>query len=131
MKVVCATRLVATALIAVLSTPACAGVFYSGNDIVAHCLSNKAMVSGFVAGAFDKSERDIYAYLRYAIDMVDIEKPVDNAKNESFFANRFLIRGYCAPKGITLGQVRDIFCQFLIAILRSVSCLQVIFSIKP
>jgi Rap1a immunity proteins len=120
MKLVFATRLVVATLILGVSMQAnAAGFFYSGNDIVRHCSDNRAMISGFAAGAFDKANADMDAYLRYAIDMVDDPQKTgeqqQKTKDESYFANRSVIRGYCAPNGITLGQVSDIFCQFLIA----------------
>ena len=80
-------RIIVVLTLVVFSTPASA-IFYSGNQMVAHCSSNRSLVVGYVAGAFDKSQRARDAYLRYGIDMVamaDLKKPEDPEQRESFF----------------------------------------------
>jgi len=97
-----------------LTSPAHAG-FSSGNDVYQFCSTRRAAVEGFVAGAFDSTEIDNDAINDYLIASFKII-PDPDLSAKTFIAlekSHDQVKHYCEPRGITLIQTTDIFCQFL------------------
>jgi hypothetical protein len=87
--------------------------FYSGNEVFAYCSSNRSFLTGFVAGVFDKAELDSASFFNYVLMAPAPAKSGPEFDSENFVKYSNEINQYCAPKGATLAQVTDIYCQYL------------------
>lgn len=100
--------------LSVSALPVQAG-FFTGNDIFQHCGANRAFLNGFAAGSFDKTEVAQSALFSLWLDALpqsrsdEGKKEWDKSSDKAFST----IQKYCTPKGVNLGQVADIFCQYL------------------
>jgi hypothetical protein len=95
-----------------LGPPAKAG-FFDGNKLFEDCKSSKIFVLGYVSGAFDGAEIGQQAVFSiYMRALAEIKTPID-ALNKSYEANLEAVGAYCAPKGVILMQMTDLFCQYL------------------
>lgn len=90
-----------------------AGTFFSGNDLFQYCASNRSFISGFVAGAFDKTEIDYNAFLGLFFDMLDPDPSKVKTGEKSLTIWSPVIKGYCSPAQINVQQVSDIFCHYM------------------
>jgi hypothetical protein len=91
--------------------------FFSGNDLYQYCSTRRATIEGFVAGVFDASENDNQALNDYLLENFVIITNLDQSATNTIALGKAQnrIKSYCEPKGITLGQVSDVYCQFLAA----------------
>jgi hypothetical protein len=53
-------------------------------------------------------------FLTYMTALGELKAPSDTL-NKSYAENSALVGTYCAPKGVILDQVTDVFCQYLSA----------------
>lgn len=103
----------------ILAGTAKAQQFYSGNDLFSQCRTNKEFVIGYVAGAFDSREGPQLAMFSLYIDFLTTAgiNTSDEVKMKPFMKklneNTALLGNVCVPKGVKLGQMTDVFCQFL------------------
>ena len=97
-------------------SPASAG-FFDGNKLHTDCRSSRLFVLGFVAGVYDENETGQGAlfslWLQSAADSKEMKS--SDKFEKAYTDNAALVGNYCAPKGIILDQVTDIFCQYLTA----------------
>lgn len=106
-------KYILAALILCVCSPSFA-FFYNGNEMNGFCTTNKTYVLGYAAAAFDKAEQDQGAMFMYMIDNVDENGRFKTTEAEKSFATQSKnIGNYCAPKGVILGQVADVYCQYL------------------
>lgn len=105
--------LITAALLASAMHP-CAAGFYTGNEIHESCMKSRLFVMGYTAGAFDALEKGQAA--ASAVFLSGLDEKL-NPPNQGFFdryvKNTAVLGSYCAPKGIVLSQVTDIFCNYL------------------
>jgi Rap1a immunity proteins len=92
-----------------------ATVYYSGNDIYPLCSTSKVFISGYVTGAFDRASLDQSTLITYSMEVYDVSVSQARAeKNGIALREEYAkIRGYCAPNQANIGQIVDIFCQYL------------------
>ncbi|MCK1742005.1 hypothetical protein IVA80_14255 [Bradyrhizobium sp. 139] len=82
--------------------------FFDGNDLHKSCLSNNQQaVSFYVAGVFDKSNADV-AVTRFYVPASEVER------NPSLGSLANAIRSFCVDPNVSLGQVRDVTCKWLV-----------------
>jgi Rap1a immunity proteins len=80
--------------------------FYTGNDLFEHCgSSDDALLLGYLAGFEDAAERAQIAEL-------GLTHLAGDRGEKVLFAQR-AAHPYCVPPTATLGQLSDIFCQYL------------------
>lgn len=108
-------RVFAIAAFMVSSLAAAQAGFYSGNDMMEQCLTNKPFISGYVSGVLDKGIIDAPALYEFYVETFNSKNSEEtNAKiNKSLGEASVAMEGHCIPKGATVGQTRDIFCKFL------------------
>ena len=78
---------------------------FDGNKLYELCQSNDFALYGYVSGWIDKELEDSYGVQRA------IERIPDNPAMSTL---KFVVDGnICYPKGMTLGQAKDVLCLYL------------------
>lgn len=101
-----------SASVAVAMRPTHAG-FYDGNKIIELCLTSRAIVNGYVAGAFDAAETAQPSIASLYVAGIDFNKPANAPIDQEFEKIAPKLGHYCIPQGAVLSQFADIFCRYL------------------
>ncbi|KWV58166.1 hypothetical protein AS156_35730 [Bradyrhizobium macuxiense] len=99
---------IANVLLTFVSGFAKADGLYNGHELFAQCTTNKSFVAGYVAGEIDKAKAD-YAPMMILF-LASTTKPSMPSTPGSWRAARRLVR---VIAGVTLGQLTDVFCNYL------------------
>lgn len=95
--------------IANFASPALANII-TGNELYESCGNDRAFVTAYVAGVFDKQEVD----LLNALSMRMAASKLSGAENDWFMKGfRQITYGSCVPEGTNLKQLGDVVCRWL------------------
>jgi hypothetical protein len=75
-----------------------------------------AFVFGYTAGVVDKSETDYAAMLGVYFDAVGPDVAAKKSiavMDQSLSTYGAVVSKYCIPKGVVLGQITEVFCNYL------------------
>lgn len=87
--------------------------FWDGNEMHAFCADQYALVVGYAVGWSDKQERDTVAAMMSDINVSAAEGSSEAVKDSSRYAVLVARGGVCRPKGVTTGQIADVYCKYL------------------
>jgi Rap1a immunity proteins len=77
----------------------------TGNDIQIWCQSERLAARAYAAGVWDQSARTDFT--------LSLQKGYGVIDDAVVLREKEALVGYCAPAGLTLGRVTDVYCKFL------------------
>jgi hypothetical protein len=90
--------------------------YFDGNSLHTACQQNKPAVMGYVAGMADRSDDGYWATAEYRLALRFRPGLSEDQRNDllnGIGAVTERLQGYCAPKNATLGQIGEVFCNYI------------------
>jgi hypothetical protein len=84
---------------------------FSGNSILEMCRTNPGLVAMYAAGISDAHDAAVNAF-KLLRESAAGDQEADFLQSRTNLET-VVVGHYCIPKGVTVGQVGDVFCKFL------------------
>lgn len=89
----------------------------NAEDLVVQCNTNRPLIEGYVAGAFDKSIADSDNFVRFYFETFDGRQTPElvQKRRQAVIRSSLAVEGYSSPQDVTLEERADVDRRYLAA----------------